>query len=171
MRVSDIDRERRTIGALLRLPGQAMNRRIAAGLAKAGYGDLRPAHFSVFQYMPQDGGRATDLAEQAQITKQSMGYLIDYLEERGYVERMPDPTDKRAQRIRHTAKGWAVDREARKIVAELEEEWSARLGGNRLETLKSTLRDLVSIIEDDRPGPLAPERRQVAREATQDERS
>ena len=147
MRVSEVERERRTIGALLRLPAHAMNRRIAAGLAKAGFGDLRPAHFSVFQYMPIEGGRATDLAEHAQITKQSMGYLIDYLEERGYVERLPDPTDKRAQRIRHTDKGWAVDREARKIVAELEQEWAAKLGGNRLEEMKATLRDLADIIE------------------------
>ena len=147
MHPSQTDRDRRTIGALLRLPGRAITLRVAAGLEAAGYGDLRPAHFSVFQYLPTDGGRATDLAEAAQITKQSMGYLIEYLEERGYVERIPDQQDRRAQRIHRTARGDEVDRFAREIVAELEREWAEHLGAERMQQLKTTLRDLVAYLE------------------------
>ena len=77
------ERRRRMIGALLRIPFQAINARLEAELAAAGFADLRPAHFSVFQHLPADGARVTDLAERAQITKQSMGYLVDHLEERG----------------------------------------------------------------------------------------
>src|ERR1700747_1273074 len=71
-------------------------RRVAAGLAEAGFGDIRPAHTAVFQHIDADGSRLTDLAERAQITKQSMGYLVDFLEQRGYLERRSDPTDRRA---------------------------------------------------------------------------
>ena len=38
----------------------------------------------------------TELAELAQVTRQSMSEMIIELERRGYVERTPDPTDRRA---------------------------------------------------------------------------
>jgi len=66
-----------------------------------------PAHTAVFQHIEADGSRLTDLAERAQITKQSMGYLVDYLEERDYLERHADPSDRRATIICLTDRGWA----------------------------------------------------------------
>jgi DNA-binding MarR family transcriptional regulator len=78
--------ERPNIGVLLRDLGQDIVRRVSAGLADSGFAEIRPAHTAVFQHIGADGSRLTDLAERAQITKQSMGYLVDYLEERGYLE-------------------------------------------------------------------------------------
>ena len=49
--------------------------------------------------------RLTDLAEQAQITKQSAGFLIDQLERAGYVHRTPDPTDARARLVSIAPRG------------------------------------------------------------------
>src|SRR3712207_8110617 len=43
-------------------------------------------------------------SERAGMTKQSMGYLVDYLQQHGYLERVPDPDDQRAQTIRITPK-------------------------------------------------------------------
>ena len=43
------------------------------------------------------------LAERAAITKQSMAELVAHLERHGYVERVPDPTDRRAKLVRSTA--------------------------------------------------------------------
>src|SRR3954449_9872138 len=84
--------ERPNVGILLRIPNQQVVERVIAGLAQAGFDDLRPAHTAVFQHISADGSRLTELADRAQITKQSMGYLVDHLEERGYVERRPDPS-------------------------------------------------------------------------------
>src|SRR5947209_13482354 len=86
--------ERPNIGILLRDPVQEIVRRVGSGLAASGFDDLRPAHTAVFQHIAGGGSRLTDLAERAQITKQSMGYLVDYLEDRGYLERRADPTDR-----------------------------------------------------------------------------
>jgi DNA-binding MarR family transcriptional regulator len=137
------------LGALLRIPGQAIVDRIARALSASGHTELRPAHFAVFQHLPAEGERLTDLAEQAQITKQSMGALVIYLEEMGYVERMPDPGDRRAQIIRRTARGWEVERIARAALQGLENEWADRLGQERLQQARAFLEDLASVIEGD----------------------
>lgn len=137
----------RMMGTLLRIPFEATVARIAEDYAAAGYGELRPPHFTVFQHLPPEGARATDLAEQAQLTKQYMGTLIDYLEDRGYVVREPDPTDRRASLVKWTERGQVVAALARASLGRLEAEWAARLGGDRLEQLRTLLRDLTAIVE------------------------
>src|SRR5712691_4440500 len=134
--------ERPNIGILLRDPFQEVVRRVSAGLADAGFEDIRPAHTAVFQHIEADGSRLTDLAERAQITKQSMGYLIDYLEQRGYLERRPDPSDRRAALISLTDRGWDQVRAALRIIATIEEEWTSGLGEPRMQQLRELLDEL-----------------------------
>jgi DNA-binding MarR family transcriptional regulator len=134
--------DRPNIGILLRDPVQEIVRRVSAGLAAAGFDDLRPAHTVVFQHIEADGSRLTELADRAQITKQSMGYLVDYLEGRGYVERRDDPTDRRATLICLTERGWEQVRAALAIIASIEKEWTGRLGKRRMEDLRSALAEL-----------------------------
>src|SRR5213080_1713119 len=134
--------QRRNVGILLRDPYQEVVRRVSAGLVDAGFDDLRPAHTAVFQHVEADGSRLTALAERAQITKQSMGYLVDYLEERGYLERRPDPTDRRVTLICLTDRGWDQIRAALRIIGTIEEEWGSRLGETRMQQLRELLGDL-----------------------------
>jgi DNA-binding MarR family transcriptional regulator len=138
---------RPNVGILLRGPYQEVVERVSAGMAEAGFDDLRPAHSVVFQHIKAEGSRLTDLAERAQITKQSMGYLVDYLEERGYLERRPDPTDRRAALVCLTERGWAQVRAALAIIAALEAEWTRALGKKRMEQLRELLTELASASE------------------------
>src|SRR5579864_9200662 len=128
--------EHPNLGILLRDPFQEVVRRVSVGLAEAGFDDLRPAHTAVFQHIEAGGSRLTDLAERAQITKQSMGYLVDYLVERGYLERRPDSTDRRATLICLTERGWDQIRAALAIIASIEAEWTAALGERRMQQLR-----------------------------------
>ena len=146
--MADDRRQTRMLGALLRVPAQAINARIAADLAAAGHGDLRPAHFSVFQYLEPEGSRLTDLAERAQMTKPSMGELVDHLARHDYVERVADAADGRARIVRRTERGWAVERTARESIRRLEEEWGARLGEERLGQFRAFLEDLAALLEE-----------------------
>jgi DNA-binding MarR family transcriptional regulator len=139
--------ERPNLGILLRAPFQEVVRRVSAGLAEAGFDDLRPAHTAVFQHIEAGGSRLTDLAERAQITKQSMGYLVDDLEQRGYLERRPDPSDRRAALISLTDRGWEQVRTSLKIIATLEEEWAGKLGRPQMERLRELLGDLRQLAE------------------------
>jgi DNA-binding MarR family transcriptional regulator len=134
--------ERPNVGILLRLVLQEVVRSVSAGLADAGFEDIRPAHTAVFQHIDADGSRLTDLAERAQITKQSMGYLVDYLEQRGYLERRPDPTDRRVALICLTDRGWDEIRAALSIIAAIEHDWARRIGKRRMEELRDILIEL-----------------------------
>lgn len=121
---------------------QEVVQRVSDGLAAAGYDDVRPAHTAVFQHIEADGSRLTDLAERAQITKQSMGYLVDHLEKRGYIERRPDSADRRVTLICLTERGWDEVEAALKIIADIERDWSRRLGKRRMELLRDILAEL-----------------------------
>ena len=111
-------------------------------LAAAGYADVRPAHMTIFQHVRPEGSRIGELAERAQLTNQSVGYLVDHLERRGYVERRPDPSNRRATLVCLTERGWAEMAACARILDDLERDLAARLGPDRLAELQALLVDL-----------------------------
>ena len=111
-------------------------------MKEAGYGDVRPAHYAVFRYLKGEGSRVTELAEAAGMTKQSMGELVDHLERRGYVERRPDPRDRRAKIVVSTEKGRRGIKAAAERIAEIEAELAGRMGKEGLEELIGLLAEL-----------------------------
>ena len=133
------------LGALLRFAHQAVIRRIVDRLSAAGFDDVQPAHFVPLQALWDypEGARSTELAARARITKQSMGELLEQLAARGYVERVPDPQDGRARLVRITSRGRKAGRMARDTVREVEADWSRRLGADRIEEMRKTLRMLL----------------------------
>ena len=135
------------LGLLLFIPYRAMEARVFATLAEAGFGDVTPAQARVFQRIAPGGSRLTDLAEQAQITKQSAGFLVDQLERAGYVERVADPTDARARLVRVAARGAEAIPLAAAAVAQVEAEWAARLGERRMAQLRAILGDLREVTD------------------------
>jgi DNA-binding MarR family transcriptional regulator len=139
--------DRPNVGHLLRAPLQAMVRGVVDGLAAAGFDDLTPAHTAVFQHIEADGTRLVDLAARAQMTKQSMGYLVDQLERRGYVERRADPTDRRAALVVLTDRGWSEVRAALDVIAGIERRWARALGTERMEQLRELLVDLNAAVD------------------------
>jgi len=134
-------------GVLLFLPYRAMEARVFAALAERGFDDLTPAQARVFQRIADRGSRVTELAEQAGITKQTAGFLVDQLERAGYVERVPDPDDGRARLVRITERGARSVAASAGIVAEVEAEWTAHLGVRRMDQLRQILADLREITD------------------------
>ena len=129
------------LGALLRIASQAMTERLGEWLASSEYADLQPFHSAAIQPLWEEpkGARITTLARASRVTKQSMSVLVDYLVERGYVERVPDPDDARAIRARLTAKGKAFAAAVRACSRRVEADWTARLGAERVNGLIETL--------------------------------
>jgi DNA-binding MarR family transcriptional regulator len=143
------------VGSLLQAPLAELRRRVQAAYAAAGFADVRPAHNVVFTSLAPQGERVTDLAARAGTTKQAMGYLVDYLVRRGYLERLPDPTDGRAHIIRRTERGWAVNRLAREVVAAAQAEWAARLGPARFQQTLDVLAELATLLGVDYAGSIS----------------
>jgi DNA-binding MarR family transcriptional regulator len=130
------------IGALLRMPLEAVQRRMLELLHERGFGDLDAAHLNVFQYPGPQGARPSELAAQLRISKQALNYLLGELERLGYLERRPDPDDLRSKRIVLTPRGTSAILVIREAVAEMETAWSERLGPKRFAQLRRLLVEL-----------------------------
>src|SRR3954447_6277716 len=113
-------------------------------LEKAGYEDIRPTHGCVFRFVREDGMRLTELAMYAGMTKQSVGELVDDLVDQGYVERTPDPQDRRAKLICLTDKGVEAQRKGFGLIDEIEARWAARFGPERVAALREVLEEIVA---------------------------
>lgn len=136
--------ERYSVPRLLAEGFRQLDRQLHEGMVEAGFGDVRPAHYAVFRYLEPGGSRVTELAEEARMTKQSMGELVAYLERRGYVERLPDPGDGRAKIVVHTEMGLRWVEAAVERVGEIEDALAERLGAQeRLEELAGSLEGLA----------------------------
>ena len=134
-------------GLLLYIPYRAMENRVFAATAAAGFDDMTLARGRVFQRISPAGIRLTDLAEQAQVTKQAAGALVDELERAGYVTRRPDPTDNRARLVCIAERGRAAIEVASRVVVEVEAEWARHVGVRQMEQLRETLVKLREITD------------------------
>jgi DNA-binding MarR family transcriptional regulator len=145
-------REDLNAGLLMFVAYRAMEKRVLDAVVAAGYDDITLAQARVFQRIGPDGTRLGELAEQAQVTKQTAGFLVDQLERAGYVERTPDPADARARLVRVAKRGRAAGAVAAAVVAEVEDEWAAHLGARRMTQLREALGMLREITDPYRVG-------------------
>ena len=138
--------ERYAVGALLAIPFQVLRQRVAAALIED-FPDYRPNYDAVFQWLGPDGDRISELAQRCGVSKQAMGETIDWLEQHGFVERVPDPSDGRATLVRRTELGWRVYRVAREQVEATQAEWARALGEADFADLMRLLRRLVRLVD------------------------
>ncbi|WP_327140012.1 MarR family winged helix-turn-helix transcriptional regulator [Nocardia sp. NBC_01327] len=141
------DEQRVDLGTSLFIPYRYTEDRIFRALQDAGFDDWTLTQCRVFQRIAQDGSRLTDLADQAQMTKQSASAMVDQLESLGYVRRVPDPADGRARLI-------VIERRGRRAVAvakatrdEILAEWKEYLGTRNFALLQQILDQLREITD------------------------
>ena len=127
------------IGALLRVPAQAIQRRIIMELNAAGFEELRVPHMAVLQFPSPDGARPGLLAERAGMSKQAMNQLLRSLENLGYLVRSDAPERGRARIVRFTKRGRGAYTKIHDILRDIEREWSTVLGPKRFAALKELL--------------------------------
>src|SRR5712691_8671331 len=130
------------IGALLRIPWEAVQRHMLERLHEHGCDDLDAAHHNVFQYPGPQGARPTELATRLRISKQALNYLLGELERLDYLERRPDPDDLRSKRVALTRRGTSAIRVIREAVGEVENAWAQELGSRRFSQLRRLLLEL-----------------------------
>lgn len=135
-----------SLGVLLFIPYRHLEDRVLAAVQAAGH-PITLAQARVFQRVDPNGSRLTRLAQAAQITKQTAGYLVDQLVVAGFLERTPDPSDARARLVRITAKGEEVIAVAAPVQAAIEAEWTAHLGAAQAQTLRRTLLQLRNLTD------------------------
>ncbi|HET6248217.1 MAG TPA: MarR family transcriptional regulator [Tepidisphaeraceae bacterium] len=83
-----------------------------------------------------------DLVKYLLVTKGNVGALVDRLEQSGLVERRPDPSDRRANRLCLTESGTAMVKEIFDKHRVLVREMFSPLGSSQRKTLRLLLKEL-----------------------------
>jgi DNA-binding MarR family transcriptional regulator len=118
-----------TIVSVFRRATEIMIEDLIARLDAAGFAGLTPSHQMVFENLDPGGTRLTELAVRAGMTHQSMSELVSLLEQRGYVKRRVDPTDRRGRIVTLTSSGRRLARQALRELELIEAEWRENLAG------------------------------------------
>ena len=135
------------LGDVARLTRTAFDRRVASL-------ELTRSQWWVLTYVFRDQGLTqSELADNLEIGKVAMGNLIDRLEAKGWVERRPDPNDRRINRVYLTEKAAPIMEDMRAPAQDLYDMIVSGLSKSQRETLVDLL--LVvrrNLIEDSNHG-------------------
>lgn len=132
------------MGVLLRLLYQLYSLEIQGALRDSGFDDINPAAANVFTFLTSVGATVSELANLSHVRKQTMAQTVEQLERSGYVERRPNPSDRRSQLVFLTTRGKRIPPVTHKAAAAVEKRWARLSGVDELETLRMSLLDLLT---------------------------
>jgi DNA-binding MarR family transcriptional regulator len=112
-------------------------------LPRRGWPDVRPAFGFVLLALRDSPASLRDLPGMLGTSKQAVSKLVEAMVAAGYVERDADPDDARAKRVQLSDRGRQLLAAVEVVYAELERNWAAALGEERLQALRA---DLVSVL-------------------------
>lgn len=135
------------VAVLMFIAYRSAENRIIEAVNRAGYTDYTLAQARLGARISPHGSRLSDLAAQAQISRQTASALVDRLEKAGYVERVVDPTDARARLVRIAPRGAEVIPIARAEEARIEAEWTQHLGRRKMSQLREALTLLRAVTD------------------------
>jgi DNA-binding MarR family transcriptional regulator len=139
---------RPVIGLLLRLVYQHYAQEIEGALREGGFNDIHPAAANVFPFVPPEGITVSELADLARVRKQTMAQAVDQLERTGYVERRPNPRDRRSRLVFLTGRGASVPPVTHAAAERVEQRWAELTSPEELEALRAALLGLLTGLRD-----------------------
>jgi DNA-binding MarR family transcriptional regulator len=131
------------LGVLISTLYRTFERELWQALAERGFADLGARHGSVLAHLRPEGIRAVELSRASGQHKQIVGTIVDELAALGYVERRPDPADRRAKLVVPTARGIAQRAAATEVITAYERRQTEILGAERFAQFRSALRELT----------------------------
>ena|SRR5438105_2021710 len=137
---------RESVGFLLAKASQRWNELLAERFAREGFPEVRAAYGSILlPLFEEDGLRMGELASRARLSKQTMTTMVRLMERDGLVRRESDPEDRRAARIRLTARARRFRPVAEAVLAALDGLASARLGARGLAQLQTLAKGVMEL--------------------------
>jgi DNA-binding MarR family transcriptional regulator len=142
----------RDLRALLHVPQHDLQAQLASRLERLGFPALRAAQVQLLSAIGSQVGdtgvRLSDLVSELSLAKQTVGDLLDELEEMRMVERFPDPDHGVIKRVRLGPKGKVWAAEVKRVSAATEQRWAHRLGSKKMRSLRALLEELAATVED-----------------------
>jgi DNA-binding MarR family transcriptional regulator len=144
----------RDLRALLYVPQHDLQAQLAIRLERLGFPALRPALVQLLSVIgtgiavTDTGVRLSDLVSEVSLPKQTVGDLLDELEDMRMVERFPDPDHGVIKRVRLGPKGKVWAAEVKRVSAATEAKWAIRMGSKKMRSLRALLEELAATVED-----------------------
>ena len=144
----------RDLRSLLHVPQHDLQAQLANRLERLGFPALRPALVQLLTVIgaglavSEAGVRLSDLVSQVSLPKQTVGDLLDELEDMRMVERFPDPDHGVIKRVRLGPKGKVWAAEVKRVSAATEAKWATRIGSKKMKSLRALLEELAATVED-----------------------
>jgi len=144
----------RDLRSLLHVPQHDLQAQLASRLERLGFPALRPALVQLLSVIgsgvavADTGVRLSDLVSEVSLPKQTVGDLLDELEDMRMVERFPDPDHGVIKRVRLGPKGKVWAAEVKRVSAATEAKWATRLGSKKMRSLRALLEELAATVED-----------------------
>ena len=132
------------IGRLFQRAARAYSDLALIKLREYGHEGLTLFHTALISNLDLEGTRITTLADRAGVSKQAMGQLVADLEQRGYIERTPDPNDGRASLVQFTDQGREFLQDAYQVKRTIEAEYAEILGEAEMNQLWELLKKLIA---------------------------
>ena len=131
------------LGILLALAYQEFVRELREAHAEGGFDDIGRSDGVVFRALSSRPMTVSDLAGRLGISKQGAGQIVDDMERRGYLERRPDPGDRRARLLYLSARGNAALAAARGFHRRYERRLVRTHGREAVDTLRFVLQAMA----------------------------
>jgi DNA-binding MarR family transcriptional regulator len=140
--------DRRPFIALVDRANRALQIHMVEGAHRRGYPEIKQSHNAVFATLLVSGNRATDMADRAGITRQSMGEIVREMVDLGILEMRPDPDDRRAKLVTYTEHGLEFARAGYQHLIDLEKRFAEEFGEEEYELARKVLERLVPLLDE-----------------------
>jgi DNA-binding MarR family transcriptional regulator len=127
---------------LLLRASRVINQDVTAVLRAAGFEDLKNSQVFCLAHIDLDGTSIVDLAERSHVSKQAASKLVGELVALGLLSTSRAVSDGRAILVQFTPRGRSMMMLSFELFADLEREYSRRLGAQTYTALKRGLRTL-----------------------------
>jgi DNA-binding MarR family transcriptional regulator len=137
--------QRVDFGILLGLAYQGFVEQLRAFLAGQGFSDLGRSDGYVFRALAEQPINISCLASRLNVTKQAAAQIVGDMEQRGYLRRTPDPTDRRAHLIDLAERGTAALASARRFHQRYEARLARQYGKEAVNATRALLATMAGM--------------------------
>ncbi len=116
-----------------------MDESLQASLEAAGWERMNRTRSMIMLSITVGINRPAQLARNMGISRQAIHQLLQGMKDEGFLELVPDPSDKRAKIVKFSAGSEGIRMAAQEAISSIELELEARIGKQTFENLKKAL--------------------------------
>jgi DNA-binding MarR family transcriptional regulator len=131
-------------GILLALAYAAFVEDLREGLAAAGFPDLHRSFGYVARMLAEGPLTLRQVADRLEVTSPAALKVVVTMMKSGYLERLDDPSDRRARKVRLTKKGFAALGRARAFHRHFERALARDVGAKTVQKMRAALERIVA---------------------------